>query len=391
MHYRRLVLAWFKNHSMIHLEKRFLNDGQRGLDEARRELQNLIFLGMVGDEWDEDRQKFGFEAWIDSQVNEAIYNAIVPNYQVYGEGSTTSPGEKLELLEKIENWKKGVVVAKGTRARHVLLVFIDRHLADTISTQGRHGVTWLPQNVEMIPMDHQTFQGLYRVVRRVIIHGASFIPEWIEFAGKTMKAKDSLENGKEHLVEALACPIDHPGIIEIQYLNMRTYESYSLWWNGGSVRDIRNYDKSVAETHPNEILGHLGLDFELRKRLVAYWKNRAYLAWALMCIVDIVHKHDVLHNDLNPNNVMLHFPRDRDDTVFIGVCDCGMSTWMNEEAPSNYGKESTEAVAKHKEKYYCVAPELFQCSTYKGSRGHPNLQYEWLANTSTYYIWSPFP
>ena len=84
---------------------------------------------------------------------------------------------------------------------------------------------------------------------------------------------------------------------------------------------------------------------------MAYRKNRAYLAWALMCIVDIVHKHDLQHNNLNPNNVMLHFPRDRDNTVFIGVCDWGMSTWMNEEALSNYGKESTEAVAKHKEKY----------------------------------------
>ena len=50
MHSRRLVLAWFENHSIIHLKKRFLNDGERGLDEARRELQNLIFLGMVGDE-----------------------------------------------------------------------------------------------------------------------------------------------------------------------------------------------------------------------------------------------------------------------------------------------------------------------------------------------------
>ena len=38
MHCRRLVLAWFENHSMIHLEKRFLNDGERGLDEVRREL-----------------------------------------------------------------------------------------------------------------------------------------------------------------------------------------------------------------------------------------------------------------------------------------------------------------------------------------------------------------
>ena len=228
MHCRRLVLAWFENHSMIHLEKQFLNNGEKGLDEAIRELQNRIFLGMVGDEWDEDRRKFGFEGWIDNQVNEAIFNATLAYYQIYGEGSSTGHGKKPQLLEKIENWKKGVVVAKGTRTRHVLPAFIDRHLADTIFMQGRHGVTWLPQNVKIIPMDHQTFQRLYGVVRRVIIRGASFILDWIEFVGKTMKAKDSLENHKERSVEALACAMDHLGVIKIQYLNMRTYESYSL-------------------------------------------------------------------------------------------------------------------------------------------------------------------
>ena len=146
-----------------------------------------------------------------------------------------------------------------------------------------------------------------------------------------MKAKYSLENRKERSVEALACPVDHPGVIKIQYLNMRTYKSYSLSWNGGSIRDMRNYDKFVVETHPNEILFRTGPDFESWKQLVAYRKNQAYLAWALMCIVDIVHKHNVLHNDLNPNKVMLHFPRDRDDTFFIGVCDWGMSTWSVDE------------------------------------------------------------
>ena len=95
-------------------------------------------------------------------------------------------------------------MAIGTRTRHILLAFIDKQLADTISTQGRHGVTWLPPNVEIIPMDRENFQGSYGVVWRVTICGASFIPEWFEFAGKTMKAKDSLENHKERSIEALA-------------------------------------------------------------------------------------------------------------------------------------------------------------------------------------------
>ena len=66
------------------------------------------------------------------------------------------------------------------------------------------------------------------MVQRVTICGASFIPEWFEFAGKTMKAKDSLESRKERLVEALACHVDHPRVIKLEYLNMRTYESYSM-------------------------------------------------------------------------------------------------------------------------------------------------------------------
>ena len=119
------------------------------------------------------------------------------------------------------------------------------------------------------------------------------------------------------------------------------------------------YDKTIVETHKSKILQSTGHNFEARQSLVKYRMNRAYLAWALICIVDVVHKQDVLHNDLNLNNVMLHFPRDRVDSVFIGICDWGMATWIQEEAPSNYGKKTEKDVWKHRAKYYCVAPELF--------------------------------
>ena len=66
MHCKWLVLAWIEKHSMFHLEKKFLKDGERILDVAKIKLQNILFLGLFGEEWDEDRWKFGFENWIDN-------------------------------------------------------------------------------------------------------------------------------------------------------------------------------------------------------------------------------------------------------------------------------------------------------------------------------------
>ena len=69
-------------------------------------------------------------------------------------------------MMKLENWKRGVITAKGTSARN-LPVFIDRQMADNIATQGRQGVIWLPRNVEIKPLDREIFQGTFGVVRRV--------------------------------------------------------------------------------------------------------------------------------------------------------------------------------------------------------------------------------
>ena len=90
-----------------------------------------------------------------------------------------------------------------------------------------------------------------------------------------------------------------------------------------------------------------------------------------MCIVDVMHKQDVLHNDLNPNNMMLHFPWDRGGIVFIGICDWGMATWIQEEAPSNYGKKNKEDLWKHRAKYYYAAPKLLYVTRDQGMPQSP--------------------
>lgn len=362
-------MEWFSKHSMVYLEKKYLNDGMKGIELVKNDLMRVLTEGMAGDEFEEVRAMSELGAWMEAQAVEAIYNPCV-TYDAVHPGEGSSGGRRSEFYEKLENWKRGVLSAKGTAAR-TLPAYLDKQMADNIATQGRHGVIWLPRNVEIKAFNKEIFQGTYGVVRRVTIHGASFIPSWIEWAGKTMKATNTLENRKERSVEALACPVDHPGIIKLQYLHMKTYESYSLWWNGGSVNHMRMYDHTIPDVHESRILQLPGPDFDSRKRLVVYRKHRAYLAWALMCIVDVVHKHDVLHNDLNPNNVMLHFPTDREDTVFIGVCDWGMASWGDEDAPSNYGTESVDEMNKHRAKYPCAGPELFHVRGQRGTSTSP--------------------
>ena len=48
-----------------------------------------------------------------------------------------------------------------------------------------------------------------------------------------------------------------------------------------------------------------------------------------------------------------------------------MATWTNEEALSNYGRDSLEELVKHKEKYNCASPELFHVQGERGTSLSP--------------------
>ena len=93
--------------------------------------------------------------------------------------------------------------------------------------------------------DENVFEGTFGKVQKVTIHETASIPEWIEFAGKTMKVEKNKENRLQWSAEALACPVDHLGVIKLLYLNTKTYESYSMWWNGGSLMNMMAHDRTI--------------------------------------------------------------------------------------------------------------------------------------------------
>ena len=253
-HCRRTVLMWFESHGWKYLESKYLNNGERGIDVAKEDLKLFLLDAMGGDEFVEDRRKPNYQIWIENQVTEAMYNSMVAYVAVFGTGMGSSDGSrKPELMQLMEKWRDGIAIIKP-KGRTILPRFVEKDLAAKIATESRQGVVWLSWSAVIAPQDENVFKGTFGKVRKVTIRGAASIPEWIEFAGKTMKVEKNKENRLQRSAEALACPVDHLGVIKLLYLNTRMYESYSMWWNGGSLMNMMAYNRTIVETHEDEIL-----------------------------------------------------------------------------------------------------------------------------------------
>jgi hypothetical protein len=361
----------FSKNSMQFLERTYLSSGKVGLDSLKKHLLKLFLLTLGSDdEYLRDMQILHYQDKVQDIVQEAIFNPIACYTGVF-KSLPNAESAKPDLHLKIERFlaKVGEVKRKG---RNTLPKFIQDDLAKKIATQNRQGVPWLLHHAVVAPKDNNRFEGRYGVVRMVEIHEVEAIPPYIEFAGKTMKLKNNLDHRKSRSTEALQCPVDHPGVIKVMYLDRRTYESFTLWWNGGSLFAMRHYDRKYKQDqHKSELLRSPGPDYEARKRLVLYRKKRAHLAWALMNIMAAVSVEDVLHDNLSLNNVFLHFPINDDNVVNIGVCDWGLATWTGEVVPSLYGKPNDTQLDKAKKRCNWIAPELFHLIGELGSTTFP--------------------
>jgi serine/threonine protein kinase len=71
-----------------------------------------------------------------------------------------------------------------------------------------------------------------------------------------------------------------------------------------------------------------------------------------------IHKSKILHNDISPSNILLHFPPDHINRVYIGICDWGMATRFIEEVPSVYDYPTKEEMEKNKKEHFWMALEF---------------------------------
>jgi hypothetical protein len=51
-----------------------------------------------------------------------------------------------------------------------------------------------------------------------------------------------MKDMQKKLVEVLDSPCKHPGVIKHLAIHLKTMEAYTLWWNGGMVQKMLDYN-----------------------------------------------------------------------------------------------------------------------------------------------------
>jgi len=174
-------------------------------------------------------------------------------------------------------------------------------------------------------------------VRKVRIEGLrDKIPNTVHFAAKMPKEKDLWKARRDRSMEALVCPLDLAGVIRTWALNFNNMESYTLWWNGDSLHERMKENQKVSETASKfDIMNNKDIPIEEGEHHWAFRKNRSKCCWALVYLMHQVHELGILHNDISPYNILFHFPKEKPQEIYIGLCDWGIASRVVENAPSN--------------------------------------------------------
>ena len=89
-------------------------------------------------------------------------------------------------------------------------------------------MVYLPETAEVIAVPGFGNEGGYGEIRKVRISRAVNISTIIDFAKKMSKATSESAKRKERVVEALACSIEHVGLIKFWAVNSKMMEAYIL-------------------------------------------------------------------------------------------------------------------------------------------------------------------
>ena len=130
--------------------------------------------------------------------------------------------------------------------------------------------------------------------------------------------------------------IPHASVIRFAIIHAEKYKGCAFQWNGVTLQDMFNLDNHYG----NNIAAQVSYDNTSgdgllhAEHLRRFWKKRTELVQALLHIIDEVHKSHNLHNNISPDNILLHFPEK--SKVYIRIYDWDLATKSTKPMKSLY-------------------------------------------------------
>ena len=116
-----VVVNWFKTYTWHHLDKEYLKRAQGGLDDANKQLLQLIRVAVKDlvhklDNWN----NWKIDSWMVERAMGAVYNVICEYHNpYYGEIQHMNSPTKIDTSEKMRKWADLVLLAKASKANAV--------------------------------------------------------------------------------------------------------------------------------------------------------------------------------------------------------------------------------------------------------------------------------
>ena len=327
----QFMVRFYEENTIMALESKYVRYKEASVEKFQREMANDMLHALHNPRWIRETENRGFMKFLDQRVHDSLWNS---------KNVLTKYGKDHGLLDDDTFVEQVILKAE-------LFVGLMKPFAK--SKQRKESIGWwnscagkfeeklmrqhlvaLPETATVIELERRALKGGYATIKRVRIEGAPGLePHW-EFAAKLSNQQWTRPDlaKLEHQNESMAVRIQHPGVIRYTAIHPQKYEGYSYWWNGGTLRQMLNLDSAYGDDiYARTLHAPLAPDDVIKADyLHRFRKKRTELAWAFVIIMSEVHMTNNLHNDISPDNILLHFPLD-ESRIYIGVCDWGMLTF----------------------------------------------------------------
>jgi hypothetical protein len=355
-----LIVKFYEDNTSRALESKYVRYDDEGPEKFKREMTQMMMDALHTPEWMAETDKVGYMKFLENRAHDALWNSrnLLAKYgRQHREGDPTFNDVVLKADLFVTQMRP---FAKKRNRRGSVGWWNSEEGRTQDRLQSSHLIA-LPSTARVIRVDSVTKKGGYATIRKVRIEGVTGIENFWEFAAKRSNQWQSRPDlaKVEHQNESMAVTIGHPGVIRFFAIHATKYEGYAFWWNGGTIREMLTRDRDYGDdvyVHLN--FGNFPDDEIIRAhQLVRFRKKRTELAWALLHIMNEVHNSGNLHNDLSPDNILLHFPRD-ESKVYIGVCDWGLTTKISEPMKSLYTFTNKETMEETLLRRWWVDPNV---------------------------------